>query len=136
MTSRTVWLASYRYRDKVYRILVNARSGRVSGERPYSWVKITALVLAILAANLSRQQSIRGKKSKNAAKRQAENRRKTVNLLLRYVVKKRCRDNPNSLETVMTIVEWLDAACGIDASEPQVRRDIHAALKQSPLPKW
>ena len=94
------------------------------------------LVLAILAANLTRQQRIRGKKSKSAEKLQAENRRNHVNLLLRYVVNQKCRDAPNSLQTVMTIVDWLDTACGIEASEPQVRRDIHAALKQGPLPKW
>jgi hypothetical protein len=94
------------------------------------------LVLAILAANLTRQQSIRGKNSKNAEKLQAENRRKHVNLLLRYVVEKKCRDLPKSLATVMTIVDWLDQACGIEASEPQVRRDISAALKLGPLPRW
>src|SRR5262249_11997487 len=43
-----VWVAVYRYRDKVFRILVNARTGEVQGERPYSWVKIALLVLAIL----------------------------------------------------------------------------------------
>jgi hypothetical protein len=94
------------------------------------------LVLAILAANLSRQQRIRGKKSKNAAKLQAENRRRTVNLLLRYVVEQKCRDNPRSLQTVMTLIDWLDAACGIEASEAQVRRDIHAVLELGSLPKY
>jgi len=44
-----VWVASFRYRDKVYRFLVNARTGEVQGERPYSAWKITFLVLAILA---------------------------------------------------------------------------------------
>jgi hypothetical protein len=28
--------------------MVNARTGEVTGDRPYSWVKITLLVLAIL----------------------------------------------------------------------------------------
>lgn len=41
-----VWLASYRYFEKVYRILVNARTGAVSGERPWSWWKIGLTVLA------------------------------------------------------------------------------------------
>lgn len=45
-----VWIASYRYHAQVYRFLVNARTGEVQGERPYSWVKITVLVLSILAA--------------------------------------------------------------------------------------
>jgi hypothetical protein len=94
------------------------------------------LVRAILAAHLTRQQRIRGKKSENAAKRQAKNRRQTVNLLLRYVVKRKCRDDPKSLQTVMEIIDWLDAACGIEANETQVRRDIHAVLKLGPLPEW
>jgi DNA-directed RNA polymerase subunit RPC12/RpoP len=45
-----IWLAVYRCREKTYRILVNARSGEVVGSRPYSWVKITCMVLAITAA--------------------------------------------------------------------------------------
>jgi predicted RNA-binding Zn-ribbon protein involved in translation (DUF1610 family) len=45
-----VWIGAYRYRDVPYRVLVNARTGKVFGRRPYSWVKITALVLAILLA--------------------------------------------------------------------------------------
>lgn len=44
------WLAAYRYRDVPYRILVNARSGNVVGTRPYSWLKITLLVVAIVIA--------------------------------------------------------------------------------------
>ncbi len=45
-----VWLAVYRYHDKVYRILINARTGEVVGSRPYSWAKITGLVAAIVLA--------------------------------------------------------------------------------------
>ena len=46
-----VWISAYRYHEKTYRFLVNARTGEVQGERPYSWVKITLTVLmgAILA---------------------------------------------------------------------------------------
>jgi predicted RNA-binding Zn-ribbon protein involved in translation (DUF1610 family) len=47
-----VWLSSYRYHNKVYRFLVNARTGEIRGQRPYSAWKITFLVLAILAAVL------------------------------------------------------------------------------------
>jgi DNA-directed RNA polymerase subunit RPC12/RpoP len=43
-----VWLAPYHYRDKVYRIVVNARTGEVVGTRPYSFWKPVLLVLAIL----------------------------------------------------------------------------------------
>ena len=52
------------------------------------------LVLAILAANLRQQQRIRGKKSKSADKRKAEHRRDRVNLLLRYVIAQKYRDDP------------------------------------------
>ncbi|NUM52535.1 MAG: hypothetical protein HUU46_02720 [Candidatus Hydrogenedentes bacterium] len=41
-----VWLSAYRYRNTIYRFLVNARTGEVQGERPWSWVKITLAALA------------------------------------------------------------------------------------------
>lgn len=41
-----IWLSAYRFRDKTYRFLVNARTGEVQGERPYSWIKITLAVIA------------------------------------------------------------------------------------------
>jgi hypothetical protein len=44
-----VWISAYRFREKVYRFLVNARTGEVQGERPWSWVKIALAVLAGLA---------------------------------------------------------------------------------------
>lgn len=40
-----VWLSCYRYKDKVYRFVVNARTGEVQGERPWSWLKIALAVL-------------------------------------------------------------------------------------------
>jgi DNA-directed RNA polymerase subunit RPC12/RpoP len=40
-----VWISAYRYREKVYRFMVNARTGEVCGERPYSAWKITFAVL-------------------------------------------------------------------------------------------
>jgi DNA-directed RNA polymerase subunit RPC12/RpoP len=44
-----VWLAPYRYQNQTYQILVNGRTGKVVGTRPYSWLKITLLVLVIVA---------------------------------------------------------------------------------------
>ena len=41
-----IWLAAYKYRGKTYRFVVNGRTGRVEGERPYSAVKITFAVIA------------------------------------------------------------------------------------------
>jgi len=43
-----VWIANYRYQEKLFQILVNGRTGKVSGERPYSFWKIAALIMAIL----------------------------------------------------------------------------------------
>ncbi|HTY60778.1 MAG TPA: hypothetical protein VMG30_00840 [Acidobacteriota bacterium] len=45
-----VWLSAYRFRDKIYRILINARTGEVQGERPYSTWKIAGAVLLALIA--------------------------------------------------------------------------------------
>lgn len=41
-----VWISAYRYKDKIYRFVVNARTGEVQGERPWSVVKIAAAVIA------------------------------------------------------------------------------------------
>jgi len=48
-----VWLAAYKYRGKTYRFVVNGRTGRVQGERPYSAIKITiAVILGVIAAGV------------------------------------------------------------------------------------
>jgi hypothetical protein len=44
-----VWISSYRYKEKVYRFLVNAVTGEVQGERPWSYWKIAGVVLLVLA---------------------------------------------------------------------------------------
>jgi len=40
-----VWSAAFRYRDESYRFVINARSGQVQGERPYSVWKIVSTVI-------------------------------------------------------------------------------------------
>jgi hypothetical protein len=48
-----VWITAFRYRERVYRVLVNARTGAVKGERPWSWAKIgAAAVLAMAVVGL------------------------------------------------------------------------------------
>ncbi|MDU8945175.1 TFIIB-type zinc finger domain-containing protein [Ovoidimarina sediminis] len=48
-----VWMAAYRYRGKTYRFVVNGRTGRVQGERPWSAWKIAfAVVLGLIVAAL------------------------------------------------------------------------------------
>jgi ribosomal protein S27E len=46
-----VWLAAYKFQGKTYRFVVNGRTGRVQGERPWSVIKITlAVTLGLLVA--------------------------------------------------------------------------------------
>ncbi|MDB5347323.1 MAG: DNA-directed polymerase subunit [Schlesneria sp.] len=40
-----VWLMAYRYQEKPYRVVINAVTGEVSGERPYSAFKIASAIL-------------------------------------------------------------------------------------------
>ena len=42
-----VWLMTYTYAAKSYQVVVNGATGRVNGSRPWSWVKITLLVLVV-----------------------------------------------------------------------------------------
>ena len=42
------WVSAYRYRDKVYRFVVNAQTGETSGESPLSWWKVAGLVVLFL----------------------------------------------------------------------------------------
>lgn len=43
-----IWISSYRYRGKVYRFLVNGRTGEVQGERPMSSIKIAGMVVLVI----------------------------------------------------------------------------------------
>lgn len=46
-----VWLAAYKYRGRTFRFVINGQTGKVTGERPWSWWKIAfAVLLAILVA--------------------------------------------------------------------------------------
>jgi len=44
-----VWLSAYRYQNKVFQVMVNARTGEVQGDRPYSAWKIFFAVLLAAA---------------------------------------------------------------------------------------
>lgn len=43
-----IYAGAYNFGGKVYQIVVNGRTGEVQGERPYSWLKIGLLVVAII----------------------------------------------------------------------------------------
>ena len=44
-----IYASAFKYNNKVYSYAINARSGEINGERPYSVIKITLTVLAVLA---------------------------------------------------------------------------------------
>jgi LSD1 subclass zinc finger protein len=43
-----VYVSAYRYKNKLYQFLVNARTGEVQGERPWSWIKIAGAILLVI----------------------------------------------------------------------------------------
>jgi predicted RNA-binding Zn-ribbon protein involved in translation (DUF1610 family) len=43
-----LWIAAYDYRGKPYRFMVNGVTGKCTGTAPWSWIKITLALLAIL----------------------------------------------------------------------------------------
>jgi hypothetical protein len=57
-----LWIATYVFGGHTYHVYVNANTGKVHGERPYSAVKITLLVilaLAVIAAGIAIYKSSR-----------------------------------------------------------------------------
>ena len=40
-----IWISAYRYKDKVYQFLVNASTGEIQGDRPWSPYKIAAAII-------------------------------------------------------------------------------------------
>lgn len=49
-----VYVASFSYKEKIYRYVVNGQNGKTYGERPWSWLKIisTIVMLAIVFAGI------------------------------------------------------------------------------------
>jgi hypothetical protein len=44
-----VWIMAYRYQDKLFRFLVNGQTGKVTGQAPVSWRKISAVAAIVIA---------------------------------------------------------------------------------------
>jgi ribosomal protein S27E len=43
-----VWLVNYTYGARSYQVVANGHTGAIAGEQPYSWIKITLAVIAVL----------------------------------------------------------------------------------------
>lgn len=44
-----IWSVQYRFKKKTYTVLIHGQTGRVAGDAPLSWVKITLAVIAVAA---------------------------------------------------------------------------------------
>ena len=42
-----IWTAEFKWNNKTYNYAINGQTGKVTGERPYSWVKIITLILIV-----------------------------------------------------------------------------------------
>jgi hypothetical protein len=45
-----IWLMTYVYGPRSYQVMVNGVTGTIAGSRPWSWIKVTLLVIALLIA--------------------------------------------------------------------------------------
>lgn len=43
-----VWMLTVTYKAKPFQVFINGVTGEVQGQRPYSWIKITLMVIAVL----------------------------------------------------------------------------------------
>ena len=44
-----LWSSAFGYKGKTYKYLINGETGKVSGDRPYSTIKITLAVVGVIA---------------------------------------------------------------------------------------
>lgn len=44
-----IWISAYRYKDRVFRFLVNGQTGEIVGKAPYSALKITLFIFSIVS---------------------------------------------------------------------------------------
>jgi len=43
-----IWTAQFKWQNKIYNYAINGQTGKVTGERPYSWIKIVTLIIMII----------------------------------------------------------------------------------------
>jgi DNA-directed RNA polymerase subunit RPC12/RpoP len=84
-----IWVANYRYREKLFRVLINGETGRVAGDRPWSWWKITRLVLLIIFAILLVVVLVNMAKGSSRHPKRAHNPHQSAELL---VAQGKCQD--------------------------------------------
>lgn len=48
-----VWILAYRYKNNVHRVLINGQSGKIAGSAPFSYGKLTVILLVVAAIVLA-----------------------------------------------------------------------------------
>jgi len=48
-----LWSSAYSYAGRIFNYMVNGETGKVSGSRPYSAIKITLTILGVVAAGVA-----------------------------------------------------------------------------------
>lgn len=43
-----VWILAYRYKKEVHRVLINGQTGKIAGTSPFSYAKLSVLVMIVL----------------------------------------------------------------------------------------
>jgi len=44
-----LWIAAYQYGDSSFQFLINGETGKIAGDKPTSWIKVTIAILLVLA---------------------------------------------------------------------------------------
>lgn len=44
-----IWIGTYKFKNKIYRVCINWQNGTIDAERPYSIVKISLFTLSVLS---------------------------------------------------------------------------------------
>lgn len=47
-----VYVAAYRYEEKVFQVIINGQTGAITGQRPVDWTKVWLAIVALLAPGL------------------------------------------------------------------------------------
>jgi len=52
-----VWLLTYTYGATVYQVAANGVTGKIAGDRPWSWIKIALLIIVVIIVLIVYQSS-------------------------------------------------------------------------------
>jgi hypothetical protein len=47
-----IWIMAYRYKNQVYRVLINGQTGKLTGGAPFAYGKLAAILTAVIVVIL------------------------------------------------------------------------------------